>query len=74
MMSTQEHQTVDGIDELISTLDDDFAPSRLKADTLVRLTRLAVVSESIFVGKLGEISDERLKRLKVKLADWINNS
>jgi mRNA interferase MazF len=74
MMSSQSHQAVSGIDELISTTDPDFASSGLRTDTVIRLTRLAVVAESIFVGRLGEVSDDRLQGLRSRLARWIEGS
>jgi mRNA interferase MazF len=46
----------------------------LKNDSIIRLTRLAVVSDSIFLGTTGEISAERLEKLKNKLAHWIKTS
>ena len=74
MISTQTQQTVLGIDEAISISDSDFSQSGLKTDSIVRLTRLAVVSDSIFLGTTGEISAERLENLKNKLANWIKTS
>lgn len=68
MMSSQAHQTVSGIDEIIARSDADFALSGLKSDTVIRLTRLAVVSDSIFAGMLGEIGNDRLKALRSRLA------
>ena len=74
MMSSQTHQTVSDLDETITRSDVDFALSGLKADTVIRLTRLAVVSDSIFVGSLGEIGNERLQALRSRLARWIENA
>ena len=66
--------TILGIDELISMNDADFDITGLKTDTVIRLTRLAVVSDSIFAGTIGEIDSERLIRLKKNLAQWIEKS
>lgn len=74
MMSSQTQQEISGMDELISAIDEDFLPSGLKSDTVIRLTRIAVVSATIFAGTIGEISIERLERLKRGLAKWIENS
>ncbi len=74
MISSQMRQTVSGIDEAISSSDIDFSQSGLKNDSIIRLTRLAVVSDSIFFGTTGEISAERLDKLKNKLANWIKTS
>lgn len=71
MISTQTQQAVLQFDEIIDLSDSDFALSGLKATSLIRLTRLAVVSEDIFVGTLGTISSDRLKSVRTKIADWI---
>ncbi|MDQ3686680.1 MAG: type II toxin-antitoxin system PemK/MazF family toxin [Acidobacteriota bacterium] len=74
MISSQVSQAVAGVDEVIATNDADFGQSGLKADSVIRLTRLAVVSDSIFHGLIGEISTVRLSRLKKRLAQWIESS
>ncbi len=74
MMSTKTEQTVPGVDELITVSDSDFDQSGLKEDTLIRLTRLATVTDSLFAGTIGQISSERLARLRQNLARWIEDS
>jgi mRNA interferase MazF len=74
MMSSQTHQAISGIDELVASSDPDFVRSGLKSDTVIRLTRLAVVSDSIFVGKTGEIAPARLQTLKERLSRWIESA
>ncbi len=73
MISSQMHQAIPNFDEIILKTDTDFAQTRLKSESVLRLSRLAVVSETIFVGKLGEISQTRLKKVKENLADWIGD-
>jgi mRNA interferase MazF len=73
MISTKIHQAIPDFDEIIQTTDPDFSQTRLKSESVLRLSRLAVVSETIFVGKLGEISQIRLKKVKDNLAEWIRN-
>ncbi len=73
MISSQMHQAIPNFDEIILKTDADFAQTRLKSESVLRLSRLAVVSETIFVGKLGEISQNRLKKVKENLADWIGD-
>lgn len=73
MMSSQSHQAIEGIDELVSPSDADFPATGLKTDTLVRLTRLAVVADSIFIGTIGELSASRMKSVRSRLADWITS-
>jgi mRNA interferase MazF len=74
MISTQIAQAVAGVDEVINPSDADFAQSGLKAASVIRLTRLAVVSDSIFTGSIGQISATRLGGLKKRLAQWIESS
>ena len=73
MISSQLHQAIPNLDEIILKTDADFAQTRLKSESVIRLSRLAVVSESIFTGRLGEISQIRLKNVKENLADWIKS-
>ncbi|MGQ9502735.1 MAG: hypothetical protein ACUVSF_13620 [Anaerolineae bacterium] len=47
--------------------DEDFKQSGLKVTSVIRVGRLAVVS-----GAIGEISDERLKRVKQNLSNWLS--
>jgi len=59
---------------MVVSSDPDFAQSGLKSDTVIRLTRLAVVSDSIFVGTTGEIAPARLQALKTRLSRWIETA
>jgi len=38
---------------------------------VIRVGRLAVVSGEILLGAIGEISSERLHRIKQHLSDWL---
>ena len=71
MISTKTGQEVLGLDDIISPTDADFTQSGLKSESVIRVTRLAVVSEKLLLGKAGEISQERLVRVKDNLARWI---
>lgn len=74
MFSTKIHQHIPGIDEIIQPISDDYNQSGLKTKSIIRVTRLAVVSGNIFLGPMGNISNERLKRIKNTLSSWIQNS
>lgn len=74
MISSQTAQAVAGVDEIIQDDDADFAQSGLKTASVIRLTRLAVVTDAIFHGLLGEIAPDRLARLKKRLAQWIESN
>lgn len=71
MISSQMRHYVTGFDELLQESDEDFAQSGLKVASVIRVGRLAVVSGEILLGAIGEISLERLHRVKQTLANWL---
>jgi len=71
MISTQTHQYIEGIDEIIKKESTDFTQSGLKIESVIRAARLAVVSGEILIGTIGEISHERLTRIRKNLSEWI---
>jgi len=74
MISSQLHQKVQFLDEVIIAKDSDYKQSGLKASSVIRVSRLAVVEKEILLGKLGQISNERLRRVKQNLVRWILDS
>src|ERR671923_1511498 len=72
MISSQTHQYVAGFDEIVQENDDDFGESGLKVTSVIRVGRLAVVSGDILIGAIGQVSSERLSRVKKHLADWLS--
>jgi len=74
MISTKKHQYVEGLDEIITKESSDFVKSGLKAESVIRATRIAVVSGEILVGTIGAISPERLTQIKKNLAKWIKSA
>ncbi len=71
MVSSQLQQTDSPLDEALSPGDVDFTATGLKVASVLRLSRLAVLDGSLFMGSLGTISDERLQRIRQRLAAWI---
>ena len=71
MISSQTRQYIAGFDEIIQEDDADFGESGLKVTSVIRVGRLAVVSGEILIGAIGQISTERLSRVKKHLADWL---
>jgi mRNA interferase MazF len=71
MISSQLDQKISNFDEMISPEDSDFQQSGLKLPSTIRISRLAVASEDILIGKLGEVDSRRLKRIKQMLSNWI---
>jgi len=71
MISSQVDQKIPGFDEMIVVDDSDFAASGLKVSSLLRISRLAVVDGDILLGKIGQINNNRLNRIKQNLSQWI---
>lgn len=71
MISSQLSQAILNVDEVIKKEDTDFQTAGLKTDSVIRTTRLAVVERSVLLGAAGEISFDRLSRIKTKLSNWI---
>jgi len=74
MISSRIYQYNEKLDEIITPTNNDFQNSGLKTESVIRVSRLAVVEKDILVGKIGKISSERLKRIKERLAKWIIES
>lgn len=71
MVSSQLQHYMEDLDELLPETASDFSRSGLKAPSVIRVTRLAVVDGSIFLGRLGSIDAERLVRIRHRLATWL---
>lgn len=71
MISSRTDQYIPGFDELILDTDSEFEETGLKHSSVIRITRLAVVEESIFVGSVGNITNERLSKIHHTLANWL---
>ena len=71
MVSAQIELATPELDELIGIGDGDFEPSGLKKASVIRIGRLAVVEQSLLMGELGAISDERLRRVRCRVAEWV---
>jgi len=71
MISSQTNQYIEGLDEIIGPDSSDFTKSGLKVESVIRVARIAVVSGEILMGTIGEITSERLKKIRNKLSNWI---
>jgi mRNA interferase MazF len=71
MISSQTRQYIDGFDEIVRESDNDFGESGLKVTSMIRVGRLAVVSGEILIGAIGQVSTERLSKVKNHLSDWL---
>jgi len=74
MVSSRIYQYNKKLDEIITPKDNDFQDSGLKTESVIRVSRLAVVEKDILIGRIGRISSERLRKIKEKLAKWIMES
>jgi len=72
-ISTQLQEEVRGLDELIMPGDADFAGSGLKAPSLIRAAFITVIMPHRILGRIGAISDARLKRLLTQLGQQLLN-
>ena len=70
-ISTQLHQRVTDLDELIEPAEPDFAESGLKAASIIRLGFLSTIPARRFHGVVGSISRERHQRLLQRLSDYL---
>jgi len=74
MISSQLDQKISDFDEIITSNDSDFKQSGLKLPSLIRISRIVVVSSDILLGKLGHVDAQRLLRIKQKLSCWIQGT
>jgi mRNA interferase MazF len=71
LISTQAKQYLEGIDIILREEDPDFVESGLHGWSVIRVTRLAVVSEKMFLGPLGKIGKPMLQRVREAISAWI---
>ena len=71
MISSQVHQRLPELDEMITPEDSDFLESGLRYPSVIRTSRIAIVNNKILLGRLGHIGNERLQRIRQNLANWI---
>lgn len=67
LISSRTYHAIPDFDEIIDASDADYDNSGLKAPSVVRLARLATVSSSIIIARLGTISNDRLVGIKQHL-------
>ena len=70
-LSSKLHHECAGFDEVVAVDDDDFVTSGLKVASLIRLGMVATIPASAILGQLGSISEDRLRRLRSRLARHI---
>jgi mRNA interferase MazF len=71
MVSSRTEQAEAGFDEILQPAAPDFSTSGLKAPSVLRLSRLAVLDGSLLIGSIGTVDAARLDRVRQRLARWI---
>lgn len=71
LITSRLYQAVSDFDEIITERDEDFPESGLKVASAVRLARLVTIETSLINARLGRISAERLRKLRSRLAAWL---
>jgi mRNA interferase MazF len=74
MISSQLRHEVPQVDEVIRETDSDFHQTGLKETSLIRVTRIAVISEDILHGTIGYLSKHRLDLIRSRLSDWVGGT
>lgn len=74
MISSNLNQYTKNFDEIIDQSSKDFIQSGLKTDSVIRVSRLAVVEGKLLKGAIGQISQKRLMAIRHNLASWLMNS
>lgn len=73
MISTQARLQISDLEVVLPETMPGFDKTGLKKESLVRTSRLAVVQESVFTGKLGTLPTEVFSDIRIRLADWIRS-
>ena len=68
-ISTQLHQTVPDWDELLAPGEPDYAASRVRRASEIRLSYLYAATPGEVAGAIGRIDNQRLRRLRDRLVD-----
>ena len=71
LISSRIYQTVPQFDEIIETTDPDYETTGLKVRSVVRLARLASVESTVINARLGQISPDRLQKIRNRLSKWL---
>lgn len=71
LISSRIEQAIPDFDEIIELLAEDYGETGLKVRSVVHLARLATVDSAVINARLGNISSERLIRVRKRLSDWL---
>ncbi|MBE2198172.1 MAG: type II toxin-antitoxin system PemK/MazF family toxin [Anaerolinea sp.] len=71
LITSRTYQAVPKFDEIIDPSDSDYSTTGLKAQSVVRLARLASAEPSVISARLGNVSSKRLRQIRKRLIDWL---
>jgi mRNA interferase MazF len=71
LVSSRINQAIPNFDEIIHRNDPDYRATGLKVPSVVRLSRLVTVEGTIIDARLGEISSDRLERIRQHIIAWL---
>jgi len=71
MVSTQVHQKIEKLEIIVTNTEPEFQQTGFKKDSLIRMSRIAVVEEIIFEGKLGNLPESIFSAIKQKFSSWL---
>lgn len=54
--------------------DIDFKSSGLKQNSVIKVSKIAIITEDLALGRLGTISDDRLLKVKSSISNWIKEN
>lgn len=70
MISSQLRHAVADFNEIIQENDADFSATGLKTSSVIRIGRIAVVEGRILLGAIGQITPERLDKIRRGWSNW----
>lgn len=62
-VSSQIHNKIDGVDEIVEESSADFRDTRLKGASVIRVLYLGTLPSYVIKGRMGKISQMRLQRI-----------
>lgn len=72
MISSQLHHELSGTDDVVRLEEVDFSQTGLKLSSVIRATRLAIVTADMLQGAIGSLPARRLDRIRRNIARWIS--
>jgi len=71
LITSRLYQAIPDFDDIIQKSDGDYTATGLKTSSVIRLSRITSVDSSVINACLGEISTDRLHKIKDRLIKWL---